>query len=99
MRWTTWLALAVGLTGCWRRVPVIDEGDPHFAYELPETRGECTEDPGCKANGCGQYCTSAATEDFVSTCEAPAAFEGADCGCVEGTCRWYTVEVLGPDAG
>ena len=88
MRWM-WIVLA--LAGCSRRVPVITEEDPLFAYELPENGNECAADEGCKRNGCGQYCTAADADDFVSTCEWPAALDDADCGCVDGLCRWYTV--------
>jgi hypothetical protein len=96
MRSFAWFAL-LGLAACGRRVPVLTEEDPEYAYELPQEGDECAADLGCKQNGCGQYCTAADAEDFVSTCEWPAVLDGAQCGCLRRECSWYTVEVAGPE--
>jgi hypothetical protein len=79
--------VALALAGCGRE-PVFAEDDPLFAYELPEVGEECATDPDCPTNGCGQYCTAADAESFVSSCEWPSELDGAECGCIQGRCRW-----------
>jgi hypothetical protein len=84
--------LAAGLlVGCGDRFEVYQPGEPGFsAYEQPETDGECQTDLQCTTNGCGNHCTSTATESFVGTCEYAAHNDFAACGCVDQRCRWFS---------
>ena len=67
--------------------------DRREAGPLPEySAGECSHDGDCLVGGCGNHCTSwhygAANES--STCEGYAFAEPVYCGCVNGSCGWFT---------
>ena len=79
---------ALLLTAC-DRVPVVATRPGLAEYEQPQEPDECSLDVECKVNGCGQYCTAASTDSFVSTCEDPGLPEDAECGCVQTECVWY----------
>jgi hypothetical protein len=85
-----WIVVVAAGCATGERVPVYEPGDDGWGYEVPEAEGECGTDLGCDLNGCGNHCTAADAEPFVGSCEYAAHNDYAECGCVEGRCRWYT---------
>jgi hypothetical protein len=64
------------------RVPVADR----CARTLP---GPCSSDLECETGGCGGELCGPGASGFVTTCDCAPDPSWA-CGCVEGTCAWWT---------
>lgn len=74
-----------------RTVVVAHDHPLHGRLEGEGLRDTCTTDADCHSSGCsGEVCT--AEDGIMTTCEAPPVDWPADasCGCVGGTCQWWT---------
>lgn len=75
------------------RVLLVDEDHDQFAHvEGTSYDNQCETDADCHVGGCSSEVCSADPE-VVTACVMPAegwASAGGSCGCVEGSCRWYT---------
>lgn len=74
------------------RIPAVASDHPLYGrFEGTQNPGECTDDDDCFESGCsGEVCS--AEQDVMTTCEVvPMDFPPQTaCGCVDGTCRWWT---------
>lgn len=54
--------------------------------------GACTHDGECMVMGCGNHCVSwdHGGANAAATCEGYAFDQPIFCGCVEGSCAWFT---------
>jgi hypothetical protein len=67
-------------------------GDRHTGPLATHSAGACAHDGDCVEGGCGNHCMS---WDFGgahegATCEGYAFDEPIFCGCVEGSCAWFS---------
>jgi eight-cysteine-cluster-containing protein len=79
------------------RTPLLSKDDPRF--EGPTFKNACGADGDCHVGGCsGEVCT--AEEGVITTCVVHADQpRGASCGCVAGSCVWYTPAEAAPPPG
>jgi eight-cysteine-cluster-containing protein len=84
------LALVIGTAcGSSTRKPTVPPSDPFFnRFEAPSFKNGCGHDSDCVVGGCGSEVCAA--EPVVTTCELLSAHPAGSCGCVDGTCEWFT---------
>ena len=74
------------------RVPAVPEDHGQYAQvEGEEFENDCESDADCHVGGCSSEVCSA-EEGITTMCVVPDdgwASQGADCGCLQGSCRWY----------
>lgn len=74
------------------RTPLLPGDAKYFAaFEAPDLPNDCAADADCHASGCGRQVCSAEAE-VMTTCQMlPVALpEDATCGCLAGSCTWYS---------
>ncbi|MGB1014426.1 MAG: hypothetical protein ACPG4T_09865 [Nannocystaceae bacterium] len=76
------------------RIPLVPADHPrHSRLEGTDFGNNCTADTECFRGGCGGEICSA-ENGINSTCEVLDVQipDGAGCGCVSGSCIWYTAD-------
>ncbi|MEZ4447951.1 MAG: hypothetical protein R3B09_00640 [Nannocystaceae bacterium] len=73
------------------RTLVVPVDHPDYGrFEAPSAQNGCSGDAQCVAGGCnGEVC---AAESVMGTCDVPSTQlpGGSSCGCVSGSCAWYS---------
>ena len=89
-----------GETASGGRVPLVPKDhDQYSQVEGKSFDNSCNADADCHVGGCSSEICSA-EPGVTSPCIMPAegwASAGGSCGCLEGTCRWYSEGGSAPD--
>lgn len=76
---------------CFESLVKSEQDTIPVTYKCVQT--ECMKDSDCIRTGCSGNICSATTQ--VSTCTAnPSCYQDAECGCVDGLCRWENKDII-----